>query len=90
MIGTIRTQMKKRGAKIILWLTLFSLAGGSFITFFRFSRRFKTDSIGTVNDQDIGFSEFRRKFAEAQHIVQEVRKMYGPTSRYGAGSLGLR
>ena len=78
MIGTIRKSMQKRGAKIILWLTLFSLAGGSFVTFFKFSRKFRADSVGEVNDQDIGFMEFRRKFAETQQIVREIRKMYGP------------
>ena len=46
MIGSIRRQMQKRGAKIILWLTLFSLAGGTFITFFKFSSRFNSNSLG--------------------------------------------
>ncbi len=78
MIGTIRKTMQKRGAKIILWLTLFSLGGGGFMTLFRFSRRFKSDSVARVNDQQISFSEFKRKFAETQHIVREVRRMYGP------------
>lgn len=78
MIGTIRQQMKKSGVKIILWLTLFSVAGGSIASFISFSRRFRANSMGTVNEQDIGFAEFRRKFAEVQHISQEVRKMYGP------------
>lgn len=78
MIGSIRRQMQKRGAKIILWLTLFSLAGGTFITFFKFSSRFNSNSLGVVNGEDIGFAEFRRKFGEAQHITQEVRRLYGP------------
>lgn len=89
MIGTIRQQMQKRGAKIILWLTLFSLAGGSFITFFRFSRRFGADALGVVNDKEIGFQEFRRKYAETQHIVQEVRRMYGPQAEMVLAMWGL-
>ncbi len=78
MIETIRQLMQNKGAKIILWFTLLSLAGGSFMSFFRFSRKFSADSIGTVNDQDIGFKEFRRRYAETQQMVQEIRKIYGP------------
>lgn len=78
MIGTIRHYMQKSGAKAILWLTLFSLAGGSFIMMFQFSRRFKADSMGSVNDQEIGFMEFRRKYAETQRMMHEIRRMYGP------------
>ena len=89
MIGTIRTMMQKSGAKIILWITLISLAGGSFISFFRFSRRFKTDSVARVNDQQISFAEFKRKHAEALHVVQEVRRMYGPQADMVLGLWGL-
>ncbi len=77
MIGSIRQQMQKSGAKIILWLTLFAVAGSSFIYLFTFSRKFKENTVAMVNDESISYQEFRRKYAEAQQFMQHVRKMYG-------------
>jgi hypothetical protein len=78
MIATIRQYMQKRGAKIILWLTLFALAGSTGVGLVKFSRRFNPDSIGMVNDQDITMREFKRKYFEVQNAVQEIRRLYGP------------
>ncbi len=89
MIGTIRSKMQKSGAKIILWFTLLSLVGGSFFSLIRFSRRFKSDSVARVNDQQISLMEFKRKFAEAQHVVHEVRRIYGPQADMVLGLWGL-
>lgn len=77
MIEQIRANLKSKGAQAILWLVLLSLAGGSFVAMFNFSSRRRADSIGMVNDQDIGYMEYKRKLAQIQQMVQEVRKMYG-------------
>lgn len=77
MIEQIRANLKSKGIQIVLWLVLLSLAGGSFVAMLQFSSRHRADSIATVNDQDIGYMEYRRKLAQIQQMVQEVRKMYG-------------
>lgn len=78
MIEMLRNRMQGGGIKIILWLTLLSFAAGSLLTFFNYTSRYKPDSIGTVNDQEIGAGEFKRKFVQAQRMIQEVKQMYGP------------
>ena len=50
----LRNQIKKGGARVVLWLTLFSLVAGSLFTFVGFSRKFSGTSIATVNGLDIG------------------------------------
>lgn len=78
MIEMIRANLKSKIAKTILWLTLFSLAGASFASMLQYSRRRRADSIGTVNGEDIGFMEYRRKLAQIQQMMQEIRKRSGP------------
>ncbi len=79
MIGSIRKHIQKRGTKIIIWLILLSLAGGSFFSLIRFSRRFgSVDALATVNEYDIGLMEYRRKFISIAHFIQEIRRLYGP------------
>lgn len=78
MIGTIRAMMQTGGAKAILWLTLLSLAGGTFISIFRYSKRSSADSIGVVNGIDIGLMEFRRTFEATRAQIQKIRKESGP------------
>lgn len=90
MIGSIRKHIQKRGTKIILWLTLLSLAGGSFFSLIRFSRRFgSVDALATVNDYDIGLMEYRRKFISLSHFIQEIRRLYGPQAEEALKLWGL-
>src|SRR5262245_17103117 len=77
MIEYIRRQFKTGGAKLVLWLTIMSLFIGSFGVFFSFSKRFRADSIGMVNDQSIGALEFRRRYQEVIYLMQQARQMYG-------------
>jgi peptidyl-prolyl cis-trans isomerase D len=69
--------MKSSSMQLVLWLILFSLAGASFVSMFQYSSRRKADSIGTVNDEDIGMLEYRRRIAQVQQMIQEARKRYG-------------
>jgi peptidyl-prolyl cis-trans isomerase D len=79
MIGTIRKYIHKSGAKVIVWLTLLSLAGGSFVSLMRFSRRFgSVDALATVNGYDVPLMEYRRRFLTLSHLITEVRRLYGP------------
>lgn len=85
----LRNQIKKGGARVVLWLTLFSLVAGSLFTFVGFSRKFSGTSIATVNGLDIGAMEFRRKYAEVLHSIQQIRQMYGPQAEMVLKMYGL-
>jgi len=77
MIGDIRKSLKTRTIKLVIWLMLGSLCLGLIPFALRMSGRNKADSIGVVNGQHIGALEFKRKIAEIQTIISEIRQNYG-------------
>lgn len=78
MIGSLRKQTQKSGLKIIMWLTLFSLVGGSFIGLIRFSKKLENPlAVATVGDEEISLAEFRRRALPIANFVQEIKKRYG-------------
>jgi peptidyl-prolyl cis-trans isomerase D len=78
MIGSIRRHAQSNIFKIVLWLALFSLVGVSFLGVIPFRKSSNVQAVATVGDYGIGIMEYRRKFFNIAHLIQEIKKIYGP------------
>lgn len=77
MINSLRNSAQKKTLKIILWLTIFSLVGGSIISLVFFSRRGSIPALAKVNGLKISINDFRRPYIQTSRMIQEVKKQYG-------------
>lgn len=76
MITVIRRSFKSKAYKIILWITIFALAG-----IFSLPSLFKRMSgmpwIVSINGQEIGYNDYVRKTAIHQEFLNNLRAKYG-------------
>jgi len=92
MITQFRRKLKSKTARsIILWVIIFTLSIGLFVTLL--TRIFKWDvgSSGfiTVNSKEISVANFRMKVRENEQRVQMLRRYFGPQADMFLKRLGM-
>jgi parvulin-like peptidyl-prolyl isomerase len=76
MIGDIRKTLHTRPVRILLWLLVISFFLGIIPMIYQGGKN-RGESLGTVNGEDIGILEFKRKFADIQNMIRDIRQAYG-------------
>ncbi len=88
MITQIRKTFKSNIYKVILWITIFALAG-----IFSLPQLFKMGSeaywAAKVNGKELGYNELMRKAAMHQEFISNLRAQYGDYADVWLKSLGM-
>lgn len=78
MITDIRKTLKTTQVKVLIWVSLASLVGGSAIALL-VSRLIsgRTDVVATVNGHDVTVVEFARRLTEIQNFISQIKQTQG-------------
>lgn len=90
MIAIIRRRFGKQAFNIVIWITLFSLAAGIFVTgiFKRFSGVSVT-SVADVNGYEVTPREFQKKVAQEEYQISQIRQQFGKNANMILQAYGL-
>jgi peptidyl-prolyl cis-trans isomerase D len=91
MTSTQHRMLKNKFAKAILWITLFSMAGGSLLFSPNLFRRFTggLPKIATVDGSAISINEFKLKVSQEAERIAFFRQQMGPQADYMMRMMGI-
>ncbi len=91
MTSTQHRMLKTRFAKAILWITLFSMAGGSLLFSPNLFKRFSggVPKIATVDGSAISINEFKLKISQESERIAFIRQQMGPQADYMMRMMGI-
>lgn len=90
MIGAIRRKFGKQAYNFVIWLTIFSLFGGIFVTgLFRKFSGVPSSTVAEVNGYEIGYREFQRRVTQEDHQISQIRQQFGKNAQMLLDAYGL-
>ncbi len=91
MTSTQHRMLKNKFAKAILWITLFSMGGGSLLFSPNLFRRFTggLPKIATVDGSAISINEFKLKVSQEAERLAFFRQQMGPQADYMMRMMGI-
>lgn len=90
MISTMRKSFGKNFTKVLMWITIFSLAGiSSFVGIFRKFSGLPQHTVAEVAGYDISLLDFKRKTAEEERRLSYLKQQFGPYAELYLAMNGL-